>query len=93
MLYKLTEWSGGGSQWYCGCVDDLARDSGHWIYPARVLGLEPAAYIEWAIDFCHPNIHYNAEKCLVHFSWDKQVDMRKYKNYINKIAREKNFQI
>lgn len=93
MLYKLSEWQSVTGKWNCGCVDDLGNNSGHWVYPARVLGLAPAQYIEWAIDFCHPIIHYNAEKCLVFFSWNNQADMRKFKNYINKVSRQKNFQI
>lgn len=93
MLWKMTEWKAPSGQWYCNCVDKLASNAGAWYTPARILGWEPADYVEYVIKNYHPNVFYSAEKCLVFFSWDSQSDMRKYKNWLNKIAREKNFQI
>ena len=94
MLYKMTEWSSPSGFWHCNCIDDLGHNSGVWYLPARILDLSPAAYIEYVIkNFKPDDIYANKEKCFISFSWKKQEDMRKFKNYINKKAREKNFQI
>ena len=93
MLWKAEEWQSSSGRWHCGCLDDLAHDSNAWYLPARILNMTPAQYVKFMIDNYNPNIYVSAEKCLVFFSWDKQADMRKFKNFINKKARECNFQI
>jgi len=94
MLYKMTEWQSSSGLWYCNCVDDLAHNSGVWYLPARILDLTPAAYIEYMIKNFKPDrIYADKESCFISFSWKNQADMRLWKNFINKKAREKNFQI
>ena len=93
MLYKCEEWES-ISGWHCGCLLDLGHDSNLWYLPARILDLTPAQFITFMIENYKPDhIYLNAEKCLFFYSWDKQEDMRKYKNMINAAARKKNFQI
>ena len=93
MLYKQTEWES-ESGWHCGCVDNLGKNSNAWYLPARILGLNPADYIKFIIKNYKPdNIWVDSEKYLVFFSWKNQSDMRLFKNFINKKARECNFQI
>ena len=89
-VLKLTEWQT-ISGWHCADVEDLANNSAHWLHPARLLGMTPADYIKWAIDFCNPIVTCNSDYTIDHFRWDRQSDMRKFKNYINKIAREKKY--
>ena len=93
MLWKMTEWSSPSEKWYCNCVDKLASNAGAWYTPARILGWDPADYIEYVIKNFNPEIHCNKEKCLVFFSWNDQSQMRKYKNWINAAARKANYQI
>ena len=93
MLYKMTEWKSASGKWYCNCVDDLAGTAGLWQTPARILDLTPAAYVKFVVEHYHPDVYYNEEKCLVFFSWKDQSQMREFKRFINKKAREKNFQI
>ena len=89
----MSEWET-ASGWHCGCVDDLAHGSNAWYLPARILDLTPAHYIQYVLkEFKPDNIYINKEKCLFFFSWKNQTDMRKFKNFINKKAREKNFQL
>ena len=92
MVWQAEEWES-VSGWHCGCVKDLAHDSNAWYLPARILNLAPADYIKYMIDNFNPIVHTNKDKCLIFFSWEKQADMRKFKNFINKKARECNFQI
>ena len=94
MLYKMSEWESQTGYWHCNCVDNLAGAAGLWWTPARILDLTPAAYIKFVIENFKPdNIYTNSDKCLVFFSWKSQTNCRHFKNYINKKAREKNFQI
>ena len=93
MLYKLSEWES-ESGWHAGCVDNLASNSNAWWLPARILNISPAAFVEWVIKEYQPDdVYFSEEKCLFFFSWKSQEKERKYKNYINKKARERNFQI
>ena len=93
MLYKMTEWED-HSGWHCNCIDNLGNNSGVWYLPARILNLSPADYLQLLIDKFQPDrIIVDKEKCNVFFSWSRQDKMRIYKNYINKMARQKNFQI
>lgn len=92
MLYKMTEWESCG-KWHCNCVDHLGTNGGHWIHPARILGLTAADYVKFVIDNYNPIVYHNDDCSLVFFSWEKQSDMRKFKNYINKKAREVDYQI
>lgn len=93
MLYKATEWKTGSGRWVCGCVDNLGQNSNHWVHPARILGLPPADYIKFMVEKFHPHVWHNEDCSFVGFYWDKQSDMRKYKNYINAEARKISYQI
>lgn len=96
MVWQLEEFqSEGDKSWHCNCIKALGTPHmAEWYIPARILEISPAEYVEYMIDNFKPDhIYVNKEKCLIFFSWNKQADMRKYKNTLNRIAREKNFQI
>ena len=91
-LYKATSWLGGSGRWYCNDVSDLAGVRGLWWIPPRILGITPAAYVEILIkDFNVTDISYNEEKNFLYFCWENPVDCNRYKNWINKMARQANF--
>lgn len=93
-LFEMKEFQGSSEKWYCSDVSDLAHNSGAWYLPARMLGLTPAQYLSKVINEYKPNSVYHNEDCsFVSFSWDKQSDMRKFKLFINKEARNRNFLI
>ena len=55
-----------------------------------MLQMEPATYVKWVIETYKPDEYsWNGKTFL--FSWSKQADMRKFKNHINALAREKQF--
>lgn len=93
-LYRAEEWELNG-HWYCNDVKELNRAksiASFWWTPARILNIPLIDYIQLLIkDFNVSHISYNEEKDVLVFWWNKQTDMRRYKNYINKIARNKNF--
>ena len=93
-LFKMTEWQSASGKWYCGCIDNLAGDSGAWYLPARILNISPAEFIELLIKKYEPDdIYYNKETGFFSYSWTDQSKMRVFKNWINTKARTAKFQI
>lgn len=95
MLWKATEWeSGAGGSWYIGCVEDLGHDSGYWYHACCILEISGDKFVEMLINDFHVDyISYNKEKDVLVYKWNSLEKARKYKNFINKKAREKNYQI
>ena len=91
-LYETSIWQGGSDLWYVNDVKDLAGVSGKWWVPCRILGIAPVDYVKILIDeFKVAKISFNAEKNFLYFAWEKEADARRYKNWINKMARKANF--
>jgi hypothetical protein len=91
-LYKASEWQSGSGNWYVNNTSDLAGIAGEWWIPARILGITPAAYVEWLVKNYHPdNLSFNNDVLL--FSWKSEHYSlcHKYLLDINRIARQKNF--
>lgn len=92
-LVKYTEWEQCG-QWYCNDVSCLSSMRSKWWIPARALGISPADFVKLLIDKFKPSyIRYSLEHNMLIYAWDKQADMRKFKNYINKVFRDRKFKI
>lgn len=90
-VYKVEEWEHNG-RWYCGDVSALAADSNDWYYAPQLLDLSPTEYVKLLVSkFGASQIRYRAAANVLIFSFSSLADCRKYKNYINKIAREKKF--
>lgn len=94
-IYKMSEWeSGAGGAWYCNDIEDLGNNSGVWWHPARILDIPPSDLVKLLIDkYKVDNISYNYENNVLIYSWKSQAEMRKFKNFINQKAREKNYRI
>lgn len=96
MLYKEKE-EHMGNHWYSYCHDNLGKRYQQWMVPVRLLEITPAEYAELMVTKYNAKLRYcknswNGQGFLMRY-WDSQADMRKWKNYINKVAREKGFQI
>ena len=94
-LLKYTEWQSCSGRWYCGATDlDIlgSKTGALWFLPARFLGLSPAQYLQWVINNYEPDrVFYSKDFSFVGWSWSKenQLKMRKFKNKINLLAKEK----
>lgn len=94
VLYRLEEWQGSSGLWYCEHTSTVSDKITKWIVPARLLGMDPADFIQWLIKEYKPDvIHHNEDCSFVSWAWNNQTQMRKYKNYINAVSRKKNFMI
>lgn len=88
-IYNVSEWETVRG-FHCGDVSDLAHNSNAWWIPCRILGITPEDYVKMLIEqFKVDYLRYSIKDNILFFSWNNQTDMRKYKNFINKISKEK----
>lgn len=93
-LFKATEWQI-GQEWYVNDVSDVLNSNAHkWWTQMRILQLTPEEYIKaLKYDFNAKDCHYSEEHNVLVVCFKSQQDARKYKNYLNKKARELNYVI
>lgn len=90
-VYKMEEWEIDG-KWYCGDVSALSANSNLWWYVPRILGISPIDYVKLLKDKFHATgFRYTVKSDVLIFYFLSLVDCRKFKNYVNQIARKKNF--
>lgn len=93
-MYKFTEWRSSSGNWFCGDVSALGEDSNNNYLQAEYLDMPLenfAAMIRmYKAEHCEIVINKPEEKQgLVLYWWVDQAQMRKFKNHINKMFREK----
>lgn len=97
MLYTMKEWCTPTGHWHTGFVDTFAGDAAAWYQPARILNISPASFVSLVINEYKPDeitvLGRDSDSPGFIFSWNSQTAMRRYKNFINRKAREVNFQI
>jgi len=92
-IYKASEWECNG-KYVVSDVEELGRGSGVWWYVPNLLSLSPVDYVKLLINKFHAiNISYLIESDVLIFYFSTLEDARKYKNYVNKQARDKKFMI
>ena len=82
--------------WSCISIKDVAKLGNQWYTPARALGMKLDEYVKWLIDNFHPDhirFYDSTPNGLLLFSWNRQADMRVYKNRINKLLRDVKFYV
>lgn len=90
-VLKLSEFELNG-RWYCSDTSALGKGSAQWWYLPRMLNISPVAFVDMLIKDFHPDyIKYSQEHDVLIYSWRKQSDMRKFKNWANAQARKANF--
>lgn len=91
-LYKMTCWEDNGGKWHCNDVSNLAGRSAKWYAPMRILDLSVEDYINLLIkDFHAQDFHYCPQSEYLGFSFEREADAKAFCNYVNKIARAKNY--
>ena len=83
-LYVASEFKSVSGDIHIQC-DDLVGTGRNWIEPARVLGIQPTELIM--------KLKTDGKINFIGYSWSNLADARRFKNYLNKIAREKNYMI
>lgn len=87
-LLRYEEFQGSSKYWYCNATARQVR----WWHLPRLLDMTPADFVEFLVKYFKPDsVKWNGKTLI--FCWKSQTQMRKFKNYINKVAREKKFYV
>lgn len=90
-IYKAEEWQSPTGKWLCGDVSALAADSNDWTYPMQIFNLRPVEYVKLLIYGYKAEVHYSKTVNMLHFYFSSLADCRRFKNDVNKKARERKF--
>ena len=91
-VYRCTEWQDATGNWLVNDTTSMTSIAVKWWVPVRMLNLTPEDYIRLLKDKFHVNyMKYVKDADLLIFSFDTQEAARKYKNWINKEARNRNY--
>ena len=96
MVYQAQIWQGQSGKWYCNDTRYIGRGSGEWYVPARILGVSPAEFIQFLLNNFHPDYcYYDEKRNFFSYSWaeENKTLCNSFKLYINRKAKEKNFQV
>ena len=77
--------------------DELVGTGKNWFMPAKVLGMDLISFLEMLKGKYEAeiNFYYKPDRSIsfIGYSWTSQSKMRAFKNYTNKVARDKKFTI
>ena len=90
-IYKAEEWQSPTGKWLCGDVSALAADSNDWTYPMQIFNLRPVEYVKLLIYGYKAEVRYSKSVNMLHFYFSSLADCRRFKNDVNKKARERKF--
>jgi hypothetical protein len=88
----MEEWYDPNSETY-HCNDVNVKGGGVWWLVPRMLQMDPAEYVKMLIETYHADVFYFSDKSVLLMSWKSQTEMRKFKNWVNKRAREMQFYV
>lgn len=92
-IYKMTEWQDAVSgTWHCNDVFHGYKYAVWWVVP-RMLQMDLADYVKMLIEDYHAEVTYFADKSVLLMSWKSQAECRKFKNWVNRRARETQFYV
>ncbi len=92
-ILKVSEWESAAG-WIVADVTCLAACSSDWGWIPSMLNLSITDYIYLLYNKYNVRyIKYFPGSNMLHFTFSSLSDARKFKNYVNKVAREKNFLI
>lgn len=91
MIPQFKEWQQSSGNWTCAFVDKFSPDLDNYVLPARAMGMDLPTFASFVVKRFQPDVVYYEN--VLGFGWKSQAKMREYKNFINKIFREKKFYI
>ena len=87
MIIQLKEWQS-GDKWRAAYTDKFLPHVNNSVLIARALNMPYDEYVKMVIEKYKPDdIQYIKDKGVTLFSWKSQVNMRRFKNDINKMLR------
>ena len=92
-ILKLSTWQI-GNKWYVGDIEDLGHGSGTWWYIPQALDVPYEKYPHLLKDEYNATLlRYHAKENVFIFAFEKYADANRFKNYVNKKARDKHFMV
>ena len=92
MIIQMTEWQSATGKYRVN-FPDLVGKTGAWLLPMRLMGVSLKDYVIILKGTYNANIEYykdtNGDLSWVSFTFDDKVECRRFKNCINKLARDK----
>lgn len=85
-VYKAVEWESASGKWHCNDPDLINRGD-QWLIPAKILNMSIVDYLVMMKEKYNATINIREDGGFAYCTWDKQADMRTYKNWINAKAR------
>ena len=89
-IYEASEWKI-GNRWYVNDVKELATSASKWWQPMQMLDMSIEQYTNLLISYNAKKITYHKESDVLTFSFDTQSEARKFKNFLNREARKRNW--
>ena len=90
-LYQMTCWENVG-RWYCNDIKNTTGRSAKWYTPMRILDLPVEEYISLLVNtFNAKKFYYCAHTNYLTFSFATEKEAKAFCSYVNKIARQKNY--
>ena len=89
-IYEASEWKI-GDRWYVNDVKELATSASKWWQPMQMLDMSIEQYTNLLISYNAKKITYHKESDVLTFSFDTQSEARKFKNFLNREARKRNW--
>jgi hypothetical protein len=94
MLYHLDEWKSASGYWYCEHTKSHPQGINKWVIPSRLLGISADEFLKFLIAKYQPDSIYHNEDCsFVGWAWKDYSKCHKFVLDMNKLAKQKNFQI
>lgn len=90
-LYQMTCWCN-GKYWHCNDIKNMCGRSAKWYTPMRILELTVDEYVQLLVNkFNAKDLHYYAPTDYFGFGFETEKEAKAFCNYVNKIARQKNY--
>ena len=86
-IYKAEEWQSASGRWHCTDPNLITRGD-QWLIPAKIINMPIADFLVFVKQEFNARVNIREDGGFAYFDWDKQADMRKYKNWINDKARK-----
>jgi len=92
-LYQEKVWSSAtGTYWYSAYTDSFVHDN--WILPARILNMELDKYLLFVINkFDGIITAARSDGSFVGIGFKTETAAKKWRTYINSVAKRRNFQV
>lgn len=91
-LYVAEEWQSGSGAYYVSNLNDLGNNSGYWGHLLKIFQVDVDNLVKLLVnEFKVTYIEYCIETDVLIYHWDTLTAARKFKNALNKAARERKY--